>query len=181
MATLDKQTETPVIDENPGDVYEEPVVTETEEQFALPFDASLDYKICRKFYDKNASTSDQELGLIKYGTTFRTSDGTGYSLKDNSPFEVTAVLSGKVVEVKENPLLGTYCVLEHDNNIKTYYYGLSETSLKVGDMVEQGELVGTSGTTELDKEAGNYVYLKITKADKKLNPETVVGKKPSEV
>lgn len=181
VATLDNQTETPVVDDVPSDIIEEPVVTETEEQIVLPIDSTLEYKVCRKFYDKNASTENQELGLIKYGTTFRTSDGTGYSLKDNSAFNVLAVLSGKVVEVKENPLLGIYCVLEHDHDIKTYYYGLSEASVKVGDMVEQGTKLGTSGTTELDKEAGNYVFFKITKEDKKLNPETVIGKKPSEV
>jgi stage II sporulation protein Q len=181
VATIDNQSETPVVDETPNDNIEEPVVIETEEQFVLPLNASLDYKVCRKYYDKNASKENQELGLIKYGTTYRTSDGTGYSLKDNTTFDVVAVLSGKVVEVKENPLLGTYCVLEHDNDIKTYYYCLSESSVKVGDMVEQGSKVGTSGTTELDSEAGNYVFLKITKNDKKVNPETVIGKKPSEL
>lgn len=181
VATIDKQTETPVVDDVPGDITEEPVVTETEEQIVLPFDSTLDYKVCRKFYDKNASTENQELGLIKYGTTYRTSDGTGYSLKDNSTFNVLAVLSGKVIEVKDNPLLGTYCILEHDNNIKTYYYGLTEATVSVGDMVEQGKVLGTSGTTELDQEAGNYVFFKISKNDKKLNPETVIGKKPSEV
>ena len=95
--------------------------------------------------------------------------------------EATGVLKEKVVEVKEHPLYSHYVVIEHDNDLKTYYYGLSEVMVSVGTEVDQNTVIGVSGTTEIDAEAGNHVYLKVEKAGKKLNPEKLVGKKISEI
>jgi stage II sporulation protein Q len=117
-ASSKPNTETPVIDNTPDDSVDEPVSNDVEEVITLPFSKDLDYTVTRMFYDKTASASDQEKSLIKYGTTFRTSDGVAYSSKDNQTFDVLAVLSGKVVEVKNNPLYGTYVVVEHDNGIR---------------------------------------------------------------
>ena len=158
-----------------------PTITDVEEVFTIPLVNELEYKVTRKFYEKDASQSDQELALIKYGTTFRTSDGTSYALTNNQDFDVLACFSGKVVEVKEHPLYSHYVVIEHDNDLKTYYYGLSEVMVSVGTEVDQNTVIGVSGTTEIDAEAGNHVYLKVEKAGKKLNPEKLVGKKISEI
>ena len=147
----------------------------------LPFAQDLDYTVTRLFYEKTSSSSEQEKALIKYGTTYRTSDGVAYARKDNQSFDVLAVLSGKVVEVKNNPLYGTYVVIEHDNDLKTYYYGLQNVEVTEGVEVQQGTKLGVSGTTEIDQEAGNHVFLKIQKNDKKLNPESLIGKKISEI
>lgn len=173
--------ETPVIDDTLDDEIEEPVINDTEEVITLPFSKELDYTVTRMFYDQQASTVDQEKALIKYGTTYRTSDGVAYARKDNQTFDVLAVLSGKVVEVKENPLYGTYVVLEHDHDIKTYYYGLQDVLVSVGSEVEQGSKLGCSGTTQIDKEAGNHVFLKVQKNGKKLNPQKLIGTKISEI
>ena len=88
-----------------------------------------------------------------------------------------ASLSGTVVEVKDNPLYGNYVVIEHDDNVKTCYYGLSEVVVAEGVKVNQGDKIGVSGTTEIDKEAGNHVYFQVFKNNKNLNPEKTIGKK----
>lgn len=173
--------ETPVVDDIPTEEPDNTVSTDVEEVITLPFSQDLDYTVTRLFYDKTSSSSDQEKALIKYGTTYRTSDGVAYARKDNESFDVLAVLSGKVVEVKNNPLYGTYVVIEHDNDLKTYYYGLQNVEVTEGIEVQQGTKLGVSGTTEIDKEAGNHVFLKIEKNNKKLNPESLIGKKISEI
>ncbi len=178
---VDNPVDTPIVDTDKPVTDTETTITDVEEVFMMPLDENLNYTIIRKYYDKNASQADQEKALIKYGTTFRTSDGTSYSLQDNSSFDVLAVFSGKVVEIKENPLFGNYVVIEHDNDLKSYYYGLSEVCVTVGSSVNQKDKIGVSGTTEIDQEAGNHVYLKIEKAGSKINPETLVGKKISEI
>ena len=170
-----------VVNNNDVIVDTEQTITDVEEVFVLPIDESLNYQVVRKFYEKDASKIDQEKALIKYGTTFRTSDGTSYALKDNGSFDVLSVFSGKVVEIKEHPLYGNYVVVEHDEDLKTYYYGLSEVCVTVGSTVEQKTKLGVSGTTEMDQEAGNHVYLKVSKNNTKLNPEKLVGKKISEI
>ncbi len=173
--------ETPVVDDLPTEEPDNTVSTDVEEVITLPFSQDLDYTVTRLFYDKTSSSSDQEKALIKYGTTYRTSDGVAYARKDNESFDVLAVLSGKVVEVKNNPLYGSYVVIEHDNDLKTYYYGLQNVEVTEGIEVQQGTKLGVSGTTEIDKEAGNHVFLKIEKNNKKLNPESLIGKKISEI
>lgn len=173
--------ETPVVDDLPTEEPDNTVSTDVEEVITLPFSQDLDYTVTRLFYDKTSSSSDQEKALIKYGTTYRTSDGVAYARKDNESFDVLAILSGKVVEVKNNPLYGSYVVIEHDNDLKTYYYGLQNVEVTEGIEVQQGTKLGVSGTTEIDKEAGNHVFLKIEKNNKKLNPESLIGKKISEI
>ena len=177
----DNQTDTPnddTIQNTPNTPdEEEPTITDTVELIALPLDSKKDYSVVRKFYERDGSKEDQELALIKYGSSYRTSVGTSYALKDNSSFDVLASLSGTVVEVKENPLYGNYVIIEHDDNVKTCYYGLSEVVVTVGVKVNQGDKIGVSGTTEMDKDAGNHIYFQVLKNNKNLNPEKIIGKK----
>ena len=169
---INEEPNTPVIPDK-----EEPTITDTVELVILPLDNKKDFTIVRKFYERNGTKEEQELSLIKYGSSYRTSVGTSYALKDNSSFDVLAALSGTVVEVKENPLYGNYVVIEHKDNVKTCYYGLSEVVVSVGSKVNQGDKLGVSGTTEIDSEAGNHVYFQILKNNKNLNPEKQIGKK----
>ena len=175
--------DTPIIDNvtpNPTPDTED-VTIKPEEVFKKPFNDTLEYAVVRKFYEKDSSTVDQELSLIKYNNSYRTSNGTSFAQKDNQVFDVLSSLSGKVLEIKESPLYGRYVVLEHDNKIKTYYYGLSEVCVTVGAVINQGDKIGVSGTTEIDSESGVHVFVKVTKDDTCLNPEKVIGKKISEI
>lgn len=152
-----------------------------EEVFKLPFSNTMKYEVVRKYYDKNASVEDQTKSLIKYNNSYRTSNGTGYANVDNTSFDVLSVLSGKVLEIKESPLYGKFIVLEHSDGIKTYYYGLSEVTVVAGATVNQGDKIGVSGRTEIDVDAGVHVFLKVTKNNQVVNPESLVGLKISEI
>lgn len=169
----------PVI-EQPGEKPDN-VVTETIEVVNLPLDGTIDFVVTRKFYEKTESKENQELSLIKYNNSYRTSDGTAFSRKDNASFQVLSVLSGTVTEIKTNSLFGDYVVVKHDNGLESYYYGLSKIDVEVGSDVDQGDVIGTSGTTEIDQAAGNHVFLKIKKNDKFYNPEKLIGKKVTEI
>ena len=183
-ASLENTTEEPITEEPPTTITpptDEPVDTIPEETLKLPFDDKLDYAVVRKFYDKNSSKEEQLKALIKYGNSYRTSSGTSFAKKDNTSFEALASLTGKVIEIKDSPLYGSYVVLEHNDKVKTYYYGLSEVCVQVGSTVKQGDKLGVSGLTEIDKEAGNHIYFLIKIQNKYVNPETLVGKKISEL
>ena len=111
--------DTPIIDNvtpNPTPDTED-VTIKPEEVFKKPFNDTIEYTVVRKFYEKDSSTVDQELSLIKYNNSYRTSNGTSFAQKDNQVFDVLSSLSGKVLEIKESPLYGRYVVLEHDNKI----------------------------------------------------------------
>lgn len=170
---------TPIVPNEPD--RQEPTTSDTVEKVALPFAGNMEYSVVRKFYDRNGTKEEQEQSLIRYGSSYRTSVGTSYASKDNSVFDVLASLSGTVVEVKENPLYGNYVVLEHSDNLKTCYYGLSEVTVVVGTKVNQGDKIGVSGTTEIDVEAGNHVYFQVLKNNKHINPEKQINKKTTDL
>ena len=156
------------------------VVEIIEEQFIMPIKDS-DYVIVRKFFDKNDTKENQQLSLIKFNNSYRTSQGMSFAKKDGTNFDVVAVLSGKVIEVKESPIYGKCVVIEHDDGINTLYYGLSEVCVQKDAEVKQKDKIGVSGYTEYDKEAKNHVYFQVMKDNKYLNPKNVFGKKTSEL
>ena len=131
--------------------------------------------------EKDSSIEDQTKSLIKYQNSYRTSLGTSYALESGEYFDVIAAVSGTVTEVSSNPLFGNYVVISSDDDIKTYYYGLSEVAVEKGTKVLQGVKLGVSGSTTVDQETGIHVYFQISKAGKFLNPEKVIGTKTTEI
>jgi len=152
-----------------------------EEVIKLPFTDGMEYVVVRKFYEKDGTKEEQQLSLIKYQNSYRTSVGTSYAKKDGTTFDVLSVLGGKVVEIKESPLYSNYVAIEHKDGFKTYYYGLSEVTVTLGSEINQGDKIGVSGKTEIDAETGNHVYVKMMKNGKHYNPEKLIGKKISEI
>ena len=95
--------DTPIINEPTPDPTPDTgdVTVQPEEVFKKPFSETIEYSIVRKFYEKESSALDQELSLIKYNNSYRTSNGTSFAQKDNQVFDVLSSLSGKVAEIKE--------------------------------------------------------------------------------
>ncbi len=188
VASVNNNTPTESPSDNPGNVItpdpnpdDEEVITTATEFVSMPFDATLTYKVVRKFYEKDASKEDQAKALIKYENSYRTSNGTSYALDSGEYFDVIASISGKVIEVAKSPLFGNYVVVQTDDDIKTYYYGLSEVTVTKGTDVKQGEKLGIAGTSTVDQETGIHVYFQISKSGKFLNPEKVIGSKVTEI
>lgn len=165
----------------PDPIKDPTVQVKPEETMKVPLATNLEYVVVRKFYEKDGTKEEQELSLIKYQSSYRTSVGTSYALKNGEAFDVLSILSGKVVEIKESPLYGNYVVVEHNDGFKSYYYGLSEVTVTLGSNVNQCDKLGVSGHTEIDAETGNHVYIKIVKDGKHYNPEKLIGKKISEI
>ncbi len=69
---------------------------------------------------------------------------------------IVAIKSGTVIAAydegdfgKDNILwtYGTYVVIEHEGGVRSYYAHLSDRTVRVGDKVEKGEVIGHSGNT----------------------------------
>jgi len=63
--------------------------------------------------------------------------------------DVYACATGKVVMAEDRISTGWSVVIEHLPGLYSLYYHMSELSVKEGDMVEQGKLIGKSGATGL--------------------------------
>lgn len=145
----------------------------TPEKMSMPL--KDDFVVVRKYYDSTASTEDQELAVIQFGKRYYTSNGVSLSKKDKKQFEVLAALSGEVVSVDESPIYGIVITIKHQNDLYTEYSSLSEAKVSKGAIVNQGDVIGTSGVCEYDSNLDSHVYFKVMAGSKTFNPENVIG------
>ena len=61
--------------------------------------------------------------------------------------EVRAAAAGSVVDLFLHPKYGRSVTLLHDNGYSTDYYALEQVSVKVSERVEQGDIIGSIGTS----------------------------------
>ena len=127
--------------------------------------------IQKKFYDDQSSEKEQEAALVVYENQYHPNTGVDITVKDSEGFKVVAALSGTVTKVSEDALLGNVIEIEHENGIVTQYQSVKDFQVKVGDDVEQGRIIATSGKSMINEEAGVHVHFEIRKDGIPLNPE----------
>lgn len=160
-----------------------PVVSDTTtnnniEQIANPYiDESV--SITKKYYDYASDENEQKNSIIYYEETYIPSTGITYKGKDT--FDVVAILSGTVTSVRQDEILGNVIEIKHENNIVSIYQSLGEVSVKENDQVTQGQVIGKSGNSNIDKDSGNHLYFEISINNKIVNPLNYIGKKTNEI
>lgn len=86
---------------------------------------------------------------------------------------MVAAYPGKVIVSKYNPGgYGNYVLVEHANGLQTLYGHLAKRSVKVGDYVYPGDIVGLAGNT--GKSSGAHLHFEIRYGEINIDPETVV-------
>ncbi|WP_176757463.1 M23 family metallopeptidase [Salimicrobium halophilum] len=152
-----------------------PVMTE-QELWRMPVSPSVDTEVVTKFFDFDRSLEDQELGLVKYGNEYRQSEGIQLASASGNSFEVTAAMSGTVTEVREDPMLGTVVEVNHSSDVSSLYGSLEEVSVRPGEDVEQGDMIGTAGESEMGEGKGPRVHFEIRDQELALDPEKWFGR-----
>src|SRR5699024_96013 len=125
-----------------------------------------------KLYDYKAEEEDQEHALVLYNNRHYQSTGIDIAFEDGERFDVIASLSANVKAAKEAPLLRNVVVMDHENDVMTYYASLQEVDVKAGDKVKQGEDLGVAGKNLFGKDHGTHVHFEIRKDGKEVDPES---------
>lgn len=170
-----------VVDESQEQTDYNPIPSEEDAQAVMadqevikfPVANADEAEVVTKFFDYNADESEKVNALIHYNNRYYQSTGIDIAAADGESFEVIASLSGTVSEVKEDPLLGNVVVIDHENDVKTYYASLGEVTVVADDKVEQGDVLGTAGKNNFGKDNGNHVHFEIRKGETALNPEAM--------
>lgn len=99
-----------------------------------------------------------------------------YSLT-SANLNVYAVARGTVSEVGNSFKLGNYVVITHEDGLKSVYGSLSETvSVKLNDVVEKGQLLGTASTSaSTQTKEGNHLHFEMYKDNVVINPSTYLN------
>lgn len=90
--------------------------------------------------------------------TFRL-DGVEYYAKDGA--DIYAVMHGKVLYTSTTAYSGTMIAIDHGYGLISWYHNLGEVSVKVGDIVQKGDVIGKAGSTGFTKGGTAYIGLSV--------------------
>ncbi len=151
---------------------EEPVINETKTIINPYTDQTV--TIGKNYYDYKADADTQTKSIIYHDNTYMQNSGVDFV--SEKTFDVVAILDGSVTDVKDDETLGKVIEIKHDNGYVSLYQSLSETSVKKGDVVTQGQVLGKSGTNELDKDMGNHLHFELYVNGQVVNPTLYLNK-----
>ncbi len=86
--------------------------------------------------------------------------------------EVRATAKGIVTKSSYNSIGGHYIVLNHGNDIESYYGHLQTRIVSVGDTVEAGDIIGLSGNT--GKTTGAHLHFQLSYHQRTVDPEKYI-------
>lgn len=144
-----------------------PVVAPEETTISRPY-ISDKVTLNKSFYEKDATQEEQQNALIYYENTYLQNSGVIYSSSEE--FDVTSVLDGTVIDVKEDEILNTVVYVSHDNNLTTIYYGLKDVTVKVNDAVTQNQVLGKSNNNKFCTEQYSLLF-EVNNNGTVINPE----------
>ena len=101
---------------------------------------------------------------------WRTHDGVDI-LADKGTV-VRAASAGKVESIKQDDLYGTTVTIDHGNGLKSTYSNLADKpTVKEGDSVNAGDVIGSVGTTALcEVGQGSHVHVAMSNDGKSVDP-----------
>ncbi len=92
-----------------------------------------------------------------------------------------AALSGTVTKAEKDSLLGYVVTVDSGNGVAVSYQSLGSVKVEKGARVAQGEVLGKSGLSAMNKEAGSHVHFEVRKDNVAVNPERYLNKSVAEI
>ena len=128
-------------------------------------------KVGKYFYDYKADNKKQESSLIYYENTYIQNNGVDYINEED--FDVVSILDGEVVSIEDNLIYGKVVTIKHNDNLKSIYGNIKDITVKEGDNVSQGEIIGVSNTSKLDTENYSTLHFEVYYKDNAIDPENI--------
>lgn len=149
-----------------------PVVNQ-EEKIRKPY-TSESVSISKSFYDKDATPEEQQKSIIYHEGIYMQNSGVDY--KSEEQFDVVSSLSGTVTNVSEDALLGKTIEIRNSTELIMVYQSLGEVTVKKGDVVTQGQIIGKSGVCKLNSDIKQGLHFEMYKNGGVINPEKTYDK-----
>lgn len=123
----------------------------------------------RYYYDFESESQKQENSIIFFENTYMQNTGVDYV--SDETFNVISVLPGKILSVEKDEILGNIVKIEHEKDIITVYEGIDNITLKAGDIVKQGDVIGISATSNINANYPNSLHFEVYYNGKAIDPE----------
>ena len=87
--------------------------------------------------------------------------------------EVKAAMAGTVESAESDGLMGYTVVIKHNDDYRTVYSNLAETdTVKAGDVVAEGQVIGTVGKTAISESLEeSHLHFELLQGETRENPE----------
>ena len=120
---------------------------------------------------RHDAKGDGQFGAPRSGN--RAHQGVDIAAPLGSP--VRAVRSGRVMVVAKHRGMGRYIELQHGSNLHSLYAHLSESMVRPGQRVRQGQVIGSVGKTGNARHAwiAPHLHLEITRDGAPIDPATM--------
>lgn len=126
------------------------------------------------YYSSKDNEETQKNSLIYYEDTYMPNTGVLYT--SDEAFNVMSAFDGKVVDIKDDEFFSKVVVIEHNNNLKTYYYGLQDITVAVSDELNAGDVIGISKNNEIMNNKESFLF-EVYYNNELMNPEKFIGTK----
>ncbi|WP_051585770.1 M23 family metallopeptidase [Caldanaerobius polysaccharolyticus] len=100
--------------------------------------------------------------------TKKSENHTGIDISATQGSDVYAAWSGTVKSVKEDANYGTYVVIDHGNGYSTLYAHLKAVSVKTGENVKRGDIIGKVGNS--GESTAPHLHFEVLKGGNPVDP-----------
>ena len=108
------------------------------------------------------------LGMRKDPFTGLMVQHNGIDIATNKGTVVHAPANGRIINCGWDRGMGNFVVIDHGNNLKTYYGHLSLIKVKKGQSVERMDVLGLVGST--GRSTGPHLHYEVRKYERPVNP-----------
>lgn len=168
FATKDYDFTTEILDKTVVPVMNE---DNTSKIIASPVEAEK-ASITIHYYNSKGTEEEQRNSLIYYENTYMPNTGVLYTSDER--FNVLSAYDGNVIEIKDDEFFHKCIVIEHENNLKTYYYGVNDITVAIGDVINKGDVLGTSNNNEIMNTKESFLF-EVYHNNKLVNPEDFIN------
>lgn len=86
---------------------------------------------------------------------------------------VYAAADGKVIASNYDMMKGNYLIIDHGSSLTTRYLHLSERSIRTGERVSKGQMIGKMGST--GRSTGAHLHFEVRQGEEAVDPAIYVG------
>lgn len=147
-----------------GEPYEEEIPEVTTQSYTMPVEGEIlkDFSLQQLQYSKTMFDMRLHLGvdiLCKEGANIR------------------AMSDGRVIAVEESSDYGKTITIKHSDEITIKYASFKNVSVKSGDDVKMGEVIGSSGTVKIECQDEPHIHIEVYKNGEHCDPLLTLGLK----
>ncbi len=158
-------------DHSVKNVFEKTIPVQTTKNLIIRPYLSENVNIGKYFYDYEGEKENQEKALVYYENTYMQNSGVDYI--SNSIFDVVSILDGEVISVESDNTLGNIVQIKHDKDLISIYQGIDEVAVKKGDSINQGQILGVSGTSKINPEYNSSLHFEVYHKGEIIDPENL--------